>query len=334
MKNILVTGGTSYIGKHVIAQLIEKDYSVRTTVRDKSKVEEIKSDIEKHLNKQISLDVHIADLLNDDGWEDALKGCDAIIHVAGPFPMSYEGGEKELTGPHQDGAMRVFRFAKDLGINRIVLTSSVASIWNDSTVEDTVRYIDETSWSNLNDDNLDAYTKGKALKEKAAWDFVAENDSIKLTTILPSVVLGPGIGSPVRRGSMEYMLMLINKEMPVAPPLKHGIVDVRDVAKIHIDALENDESIGKRVIITENTYWVRELSEMLNKHGHKAPTFTPPVFLVKFLANFDKTIKPVKPLLGVDISFNTEVAKSVLKYDPIPIEKTIEDTCNFLSTYK
>mgnify|MGYP001245462225 FL=1 len=334
MKNILVTGGTSYIGKHVIAQLIEKDYSVRTTVRDKSKVEEIKSDIEKYLNKQISLDVHIADLLNDDGWEDALKGCNAIIHVAGPFPMSYEGGEKELTGPHQDGAMRVFRFAKDLGINRIVLTSSVASIWNDSTVEDTVRYIDETSWSNLNDDNLDAYTKGKALKEKAAWDFVAENDSIKLTTILPSVVLGPGIGSPVRRGSMEYMLMLINKEMPVAPPLKHGIVDVRDVAKIHIDALENDESIGKRVIITENTYWVRELSEMLNKHGHNAPTFTPPVFLVKFLANFDKTIKPVKPLLGVDISFNTEVAKSVLKYDPIPIEKTIEDTCNFLSTYK
>ena len=115
---------------------------------------------------------------------------------------------------------------------------------------------------------------------------------------------------------MEYMLMLINKEMPVAPPLKHGIVDVRDVAKMHIAALENDESIGKRVIITENTYWVRELSEMLNKHGHKAPTFTPPVFLVKFLANFDKTIKPVKPLLGVDISFNTEVAKSVLKYDP------------------
>ena len=228
----------------------------------------------------------------------------------------------------------VARFAKDLGINRIVLTSSVASIWNDSTVEDTVRYIDETSWSNLNDDNLDAYTKGKALKEKAAWDFVAENDSIKLTTILPSVVLGPGIGSPVRRGSMEYMLMLINKEMPVAPPLKHGIVDVRDVAKIHIDAIENDESIGKRVNITENTYWVRELSEMLNKHGHNAPTFTPPVFLVKFLANFDKTIKPVKPLLGVDISFNTEVAKSVLKYDPIPIEKTIEDTCEFLSTYK
>ena len=94
MKNVLVTGGTSYIGKHVISQLIEKDYSVRTTVRDKSKIEEIKGDIEKHLNKQIALDIHVADLIKDEGWNEAIKGCDAIIHVAGPFPVGYDGGEK------------------------------------------------------------------------------------------------------------------------------------------------------------------------------------------------------------------------------------------------
>ena len=334
MKNILVTGGTSYIGKHCIAQLIEKGYNVRTTVRDINRSDEIKSDLEKYLNKDIELQFHQADLLEDEGWKDAISGCDAIIHIAGPFPMSYDGGEKELTGPHEDGAMRVFKLAKEHEINRIILTSSVASIWMDSTIDDTVRYIDENNWTNLSDTNLDAYTKGKALKEKAAWDFVDKNKEIKLTTILPSVVLGPGIGSPVRRGSMDYMLMLMNKEMPVAPPLKHGVVDVRDVAKMHIAALENDESIGKRVIITENTYWVKELCEMLNKHGHQAPTFTPPVFLVKFLANFDKTIKPIKPLLGVDVNFNTETAKSVLGYDPIPIEQTIKDTCDFLASYE
>ena len=212
MKNILVTGGTSYIGKHVIAQLIDKNYSVRTTVRDKSKSDEIKSDIEKHLGKEVSLDVHVADLLKDDGWDGAIKGCDAIIHVAGPFPVGYDGGEKELTGPHEDGAMRVFRLAKEHGIKRIILTSSVASIWMDSTIEDTVRYIDESNWTNLDDDSIDAYTKGKALKEKAAWDFIEKNDSIKLTTILPSVVLGPGIGKPVRRGSME-LFMMFSKSM-------------------------------------------------------------------------------------------------------------------------
>ena len=100
MKNILVTGGTSYIGKHVIAQLIEKDYSVRTTIRNKEKTDEIKSDIQKYLGKDFSLDVHVADLLKDNGWDEAIEGCDAIIHVAGPFPVGYDGGEKELTGPH------------------------------------------------------------------------------------------------------------------------------------------------------------------------------------------------------------------------------------------
>ena len=138
MKSILVTGGTSFIGKHVIAQLLEKEYYVKTTVRDKSKSDQIISDLKEHLKKDISIEFFEADLLRDDGWNDAIKGCDAIIHVAGPFPMSYEGGEKELTGPHEDGALRVFRFAKENGIKRIVLTSSVASIWMDSTVEDTV----------------------------------------------------------------------------------------------------------------------------------------------------------------------------------------------------
>tara|TARA_A100001011_G_C14240317_1_gene812965 strand:- start:456 stop:1466 length:1011 start_codon:yes stop_codon:yes gene_type:complete len=334
VEDILVTGATSYIGKHCIALLIEKGYKVRTTIRDIKRADQVKSDLEAHLGKSVDLKFYEADLMKEDGWFDAIKGCDAIIHIAGPFPMSYEGGEKELTGPHEDGAMRVFRLAKDHGINRIILTSSVASIWMDSTIDDTVRYIDESNWTNLSDTNLDAYTKGKALKERAAWDFVEKNDSIKLTTILPSLVLGPGIGAPVRRGSMEFMLMMINKELPVAPPLKFGVVDVRDVAKMHVAALENDESIGKRMILAENTYWVKEVTEMLNKHGHNAPTFTPPVFLVKFMATFDKTMKPIKPLLGVDVNFNTEPARSLLNYDPVPIEQTIKDTSDFLASYK
>ncbi len=334
MKKILVTGGTSYIGKHCIAQLLEKNYEVRTTVRDIKKSDLIKSDIEKHLKKDIKLDVFEADLLEDKGWNEAISGCDAIIHIAGPFPIGYDGSEKDLTGPHEDGAMRVFKFAKDNGVNRIVLTSSIASVWMDSNIDDTIEYIDEKSWTDLSNHSVDAYSKGKTLKEKAAWNFVKKNESIKLTTILPSVVLGPSIGHPVRRGSMEFFLMLINKEMPVAPPLKMGIVDVRDVAKMHIAALENEESIGKRIIVTENTYWVKDVCKMLNDLGHNAPTFSPPVFLVKFMANFDKTIKPIKSLLGIDLSFNTNPARSILNYDPIPVKQTIKDTSDYMKLYE
>ena len=332
MKNILVTGGTSYIGKHVIAQLIEKDYSVRTTVRDINRSDEIKSDLEKYLNKDIELQFHQADLLEDEGWKDAISGCDAIIHIAGPFPMSYDGGEKELTGPHEDGAMRIFKLAKEHEINRIILTSSVASIWMDSTIDDTVRYIDENNWTNLSDTNLDAYTKGKALKEKAAWDFVDKNKEIKLTTILPSVVLGPGIGSPVRRGSMDYMLMLMNKEMPVAPPLKHGVVDVRDVAKMHIAALENDDSIGRRFIVCSQPYWYKEMSEKLIELGYNGPTFEPPNFLVRFMSIFDPAVKSIVDILGLDFSYNLTAAEKILGYKPTSIDKTFTDNGEYLKS--
>ena len=71
---------------------------------------------------------------------------------------------------------------------------------------------------------------------------------------------------------------------------------------------------------------------MVNNYGHKAPTLSPPVFLVKFLANFDKTIKPIRNLLGLDINIDSSLAKKILNYNPIPIEKTIEDTSNYFKT--
>ena len=212
--------------------------------------------------------------------------------------MGFEGGEKELTGPHEDGAMRVFNLAKDNGISRIILTSSVASIWMDSTIDDTVRYIDENNWTNLSDANLDAYTKGKALKEKAAWDFVDKNDSIKLTTILPSIVFGPGIGSPVRRGSLELFLMLIKNEMPVAPPLKVGVVDVRDVAWMHAEALENEHLVGERLMMSSTPITMPQIARILKEKGWKVTTRTLPNFVVRFMALFIKEARLITSGLG------------------------------------
>ena len=178
---VLLTGISGWIAKHTAIELLNAGYEILGTVRNNTLIEQTKETISQYASID-KLSFTELDLLKDDGWNEALKGCDAIIHIAGPFPVGFEGGEKELTGPHEDGAMRVFNLAKDNGISRIILTSSVASIWMDSTIDDTVRYIDENNWTNLSDANLDAYTKGKALKEKAAWDFVEKNDSIKLTT--------------------------------------------------------------------------------------------------------------------------------------------------------
>lgn len=326
MKEVLVTGGSSFIGKHCIAELLKENYVVRATLRDLSKGNQIKSDIEKYLDRKVDLNFYKADLNKEEDWDLPINGCDSVFHVAGPFPISFNGDENDLIFPHRKGTLRVLENCKKFSVKRVVMTSSVASVYMTKNLN---TKINESCWTDISNINLDAYTKSKTLAEMAAWDFVSKNDSIKLTTILPPVVLGPGIGKLLKRGSLEFFSMMINREMPVAPPFKMGIVDVRDVAKMHVAALKNDNAIGKRFIVCEDTYWVKDFCKMLNEIGHNAPTISPPVFLVKFLANFDKTIKPIKKLLGLDIKIDSSQAKELLKYDAIPIKKTIQDTSNY-----
>ena len=330
MKKILVTGGTSYIGKHCIAQLLESGYDVRTTVRDINKADVIKSDIKEYLNKEFEFEVFKADLIKDEGWNEAIKGCEAIFHVAGPFPFETTVSEAEQIAPHVDGALRILSIAKENSVNRVVMMSSVVATYIGKPGETN---IDETKWTNENTKDIDAYTKSIVLKEKAAWAFIEKNDSIKLTVINPSLVIGPGIGEPTQAGSLVFFQKLITKEMPVAPPFKIGLVDVRDVAKMFLASFENDDSIGKRILVAENTYWVKEYCQMLIDIGHNAPTFTPPAFFVKFLSNFDKALKTIVPLLGVDMKINTALAKSVLGFEPTPMQKTIKDTSNYIKNY-
>ncbi len=326
MDKILVTGGSSFIGKHCIAELLKLNFEVITTVRDINISESIKSDIEEYLNKKVKIDFYEADLLNDNDWDDPVKECDAIFHVAGPFPISFKGDEKDLISPHEQGTLRILKSAKKNNVNRVIMTSSVASVYMTKNLD---KNINESCWTDVSNKDLDAYTKGKTLAEMAAWDFISKNDSIKLTTILPPVVLGPGIGKLNKRGSLEFFSMMINREMPIAPPFKMGIVDVRDVAKMHISALLNNKSVGKRFIVCQNTYWVKDFCKMLNEIGYKAPTMSPPVFLVKFLANFDKTIKPIRNLLGLDLIIDSSLSKKTLNFNPTPIKKTLVDTSNF-----
>ena len=331
MKKILVTGGTSYIGKHCIAHLLNKQYKVRTTIRDLRKANQIETDLKKYLNKDFHIDFYEADLLNDSGWNNAISGCDAIMHVAGPYPISFEGPEEDQIKPHEQGALRILKLAKSNGVERVVLTSSIAAVWMGVPGD---KDLDESKWTNESIENIDPYIKSKTIKEKAVWDYATKNKSIKLTTILPPVVLGPGIGDHMHATSMKFFNIIANREMPIAPPIKFGMVDVRDVAKMHVAALEKNESIGKRFIVSENTYWAREFAQKLIKIGYRAPTFSPPAFIVKFLANFDRNLRMVKPVIGLDYNINSNSAKAILGFKPIPFEKTVKDTSDYIKSMK
>tara|TARA_S200000501_G_C20806074_1_gene736203 strand:+ start:382 stop:1377 length:996 start_codon:yes stop_codon:yes gene_type:complete len=329
LKNILVTGGNSYIGKHCIAQLLDKGYSVSTTVRSEEKANIVNSDLTEYLKHDTQIEYTIADLLYDDGWDEALKGIDAVFHVAGPYHLSPEGPDENHIKPHVEGTLRVLKAAKSNNVNRVILTSTAGTVWMGTPL---VENLDETNWNDVSRKNLSPYMKGKTLGERAAWDFVEKNKDINFTSILPQLVFGPGIGDHRQCSTMKMFNMFAKKELPIAPKMKCGISDVRDVAKMHIAALENDDAIGRRFIVCSQPYWYKEMSEKLIELGYNGPTFEPPNFLVKFISIFDPAVKSIVDILGLDFKYNLEPAKTILGYNPTPIDDTFSDQGEYLKS--
>ena len=328
MKNILVTGASGYIAKHCIAELIKEGFSVKGTVRDLQKGVTVKEDLENYLNQQIDIEFAETTLDNNNGWDEAVKGCDTIMHVASPFPRRYIENEDDLIIPAKEGTLNVLNAAKNAGIERVVITSSNAAISYGHEDKDT---FDENCWTNIDADSVTAYTKSKTIAEKSAWDFVSKNPEIKLTAINPVLVWGPGIGNHLHSSSLAIYKMLFKKEQPMVPKIIIPTVDVRDVAKMHVSALKIDESIGKRFLLSENTYWMKDISQCLKDLGYNAPTIQAPDFLIKLMAKFDKSLVAALPHLGFRFSLNTSQAKNILGFNPIPLKDTCKDTADYLS---
>ena len=328
MKKILVTGSNGFIAKHVILELYKKNYSVIGTVRNLDYSDTIKNDIETHLGKSIDIEFIKADLNSDGGWEDAVEHSEAILHTASPFPSKRPKDENDLINPAKEGTLRVLKAALKNSVKRVIITSSNAAVYDGNKH---ITEFNENIWTNINAKGVSAYTKSKTIAEKSAWEFVSDNPEIQLSTINPVLVWGPGIGNHLSSASLNIFKMLMRREMPMIPRMKAPLVDVRDVAKAHIRALENDQSIGKRFLICEDTHWMKDISMKMKSMGYNAPIKVAPDFLIKLLSLFDPKLKEAVNKLGYDYSINCNQAHSILDFNPIKLEKTIEDTHNYLN---
>ena len=311
---VLVTGGSGFIGAHCIKRLHEDGYRVRTTVRSRSREPEL-----REMVGDGPLEVALADLTDDAGWAEAVAGCDYVLHVASPFPLAQPKHEDELIVPARDGALRVLRAARDAGVQRAVLTSSFAAIGYGHDDRDTV--YDETSWTDVDGPGVGAYTKSKTVAERAAWDFVeAEGRPLQLAVVNPVAVLGPLLG-PDPSTSIELVKRLIDGSMPAAPKVAYGIVDVRDVADLHVRAMTAPEAAGERFLaIGEDFRWIREMGEWLREalpqRARKIPKRELPNLVVRLASRFDGTLRQVTPELGVRKRATNEKARRVLAWSP------------------
>src|SRR3954452_9308982 len=159
---VLVTGGTGFLGGWCVASLLQRGYQVRTTVRDRGREQAVRDAVAAAGAADGSrLSVHAADLTSDAGWADAVAGCRYVLHVASPFPAVQPKDPDELIVPAREGALRVLRAALDAGVERVVLTSSVAAVRGG--VDHAEAPLTEADWTDGDNASLTPYTRSKAL---------------------------------------------------------------------------------------------------------------------------------------------------------------------------
>ena len=323
MDKVLVTGASGYIALHCISELLKKGYAVKGSLRNLDREEEVRSSIKKEVADD-NLEFCKLNLLSDDGWQDAMHGCEYLLHMASPFITYEPKNEDDLIRPAKEGTLRALKFAKDAGVKKVVLTSSVAAI----AYGHKKPICGPSDWSDINQ-NIGAYTKSKTIAERAAWDFInsQEKKNMTMTTIHPGLVLGPLLSNDIDGASADIMNKLITGQFPGNPNLNFTIVDVRDVALLHVKAISSDESNGKRCLTTSKDYLhMSKLSSILREGGYKkAPSKNIPNFIVKFLALFSSEMKGVARNLDRKYEVDISETISLFNWKPIEIKKTILD---------
>jgi dihydroflavonol-4-reductase len=314
---VTVTGATGFIARRVIADLLRDGYRVRGTVRQLTSEGQLRQDLETAVGADAlnRLEIVAANLMAEGGWSAALAGATYVHHVASPIPSAPPKDPNDLIVPARDGTLRVLKAATAAGVQRVVLTSSMAAVAYGVDRRDKVFTAED--WSQLDDHRIGAYETSKTLAERAARSYAAET-GLSLYTINPGLVLGPGIGGEVST-SLEAVAKLMKREVPAVPNIVFPCVDVRDVAAGHVAAMTTTLS-ETRLLAADQSVSLRAIADILattfGPQGFRIPTRPLPSILLKVLARFDGTVRlalndldrpvfvdnaPFRALLGRDL---------------------------------
>lgn len=327
MSTVLVTGGSGFIGSHCILQLLSGGHQVRTTVRNLKRESDVRTLLKQGGSAPAErLSFFAADLESDAGWREAVTGCDYVVHVASPFPATVPKHEDELIVPAREGALRVLRAARDAGVKRVVLTSSFAAVGYGHAPQSAP--FNETNWTNPAGSDVSAYVKSKTLAERAAWDFIArEGGALELSVINPVGVFGPVLG-PDYSTSILIVQRMMDGAMPGCPRLVFGVVDVRDVADLHLRAMTSPAAKGERFLAVAGDFMsIREMAQVLKDRlgvaARRVPTRQLPNWLVRVASLTDPAVKQIIPELGKAKNATNEKARRVLGWVPRSREEAL-----------
>ena len=312
MDKVLVTGASGFIGLHCIAQLLQAGYQVRGSLRSRARESEIRNALSKVVNAENRLEICELDLLKDDGWDEAVSGCDYVMHVASPLLDREPKDQEEIIRPAHEGLMRAIKSSVRNKVKRFVMTSSFSAIGY-GHVKDV---FDESHWTDTTQ-KIGAYNKSKAIAEKAMWDYLdslKDEEKIEAVAINPTLVIGASLSDDVGTSNI-FLQKMLDGSYPVVPKVHFGYVTVKDTAKAHVAAMTHPHASGKRFILAERCMWLYEVNKILRKHGYKkAPIRQAPNLLMKFLALFNNEASAIAGFVGKTKFTNSENAKNILKF--------------------
>ncbi|WP_138494402.1 SDR family oxidoreductase [Paenibacillus pinistramenti] len=324
---VLVTGGTGFVGAQIILQLLQQGYNVRTTLRSLSSKYKVMDTLQSNGIKSFdSLAFVEADLLKDDHWDEAMEGCDYVLSVASPVFFTIPQDEEEAVRPAVEGIIRILKSARNAGVKRVVMTSNFGAVGFSN--KDPNKVTTEADWTNPNEKGLSIYEKSKLLAERAAWDFIKkEGGDLEFTTINPVAIFGPSLSAHIS-GSFDLLKLVLDGSFKAVPNIPLNIVDVRDVADLHIRAMTHPLANGQRFIASaDGQISLPEIAALIRKKypdaAGKVSARTLPNAVIYLGALFNKQAKEAALLLRMNRNVNNAKAKTMLGWKPIAANEEI-----------
>ncbi|MFD1430790.1 NAD-dependent epimerase/dehydratase family protein [Lacticaseibacillus mingshuiensis] len=317
-ETILVTGATGFLAKHVIAALLKNEYAVRGTVRDLGKAAAVQATLAaNHIPHLDRLSFVAIDLTQDAGWEDAMRGIDAVMSVAAPVFVNGETATTTMTTAATDGTLRLLKAADRAGIYRVIMTANLGAVAFSQF--DRSRPTTEADWTAPEQIGLSAYERSKLIAEQAAWNFAKTSGGrLHLTTINPGAMLGPSLDDHV---SDSFGIVANLFDTPLIPNVPMHLVDVRDVADLHVKALQNDAAIGSRFIaVTDEAITMPQMAAVIRESrpalAKRLSKWVLPAWLIRAAGHFNQQAKEGALFLRIQPKIANQHAKTVLNWQP------------------
>ncbi|KAM3710668.1 hypothetical protein ACJW31_01G048100 [Castanea mollissima] len=304
-ETVCVTGAAGFIGSWLVTRLLERGYTVRATVRDPDNLKKV-----KHLIDLPKASTHLtlwkADLNEEGSFDEAIKGCTGVFHVATPMDFESKDPENEVIKPTINGVLSIMKACVNAKtVRRLVFTSSAGTV----NVEEHIKPVyDENCWTDVEFVRKKKmtgwmYFVSKTLAEQAAWKFAKENN-LDFISIIPPLVVGPFIMSSMPPSLITGLSPITGNEAHYSIIKQGQFVHLDDLVNSHIYLYENPKAEG-RYICSRTDATIHDIAKLLRENF---PEYNVPTKFKGIDDNLETVSFSSKKLkdLGFEFKYNLE----------------------------